>query len=293
VEAFTFVDVVRPRDQVRLGIVQGDEARPRSEERRNAIADELDDGVELELIREGATNLVDQGELGVALARLLEGPDAGQGRPDVLADEGEQVTVGVRVVLVAYVGLTDDDTDGSRVRLERSAEPVALPDDTDRFDLALGHELSVAVRVQDDRLSRPQDVGRRSASVANAERLPDIRIRDVGVDDVDVIGEVDRLPPIVVERDVEVLGEHQRADRGVDFAVERLEIAGGRGGLGDPVEGRLDLLRSSVLGLAQLKLVDARAKRVYLGDPGLLLDRPVSLGNDAAPMCGAGTRPRS
>jgi hypothetical protein len=79
----------------------------------------------------------------------------------------------------------------------------------------------------------------------------------------------------------------------VDLAVEGLEVLGRRRGLGDPIEGRLDPLRSSVLGLAQLEVVDARAERVYLGDPGLLLDRPVSLGNDAAPRCGAGIRPRS
>ncbi len=253
VEAFTFVDVVRPRDQVRRRIVQGDEARPRSEERRDAVADELDDGVELELIREGAADLVDQAELGVALTGLLERPDAGQGRPDVLADEGEQVTVGVRVVLVVRVRLAGDDADGSRVGPERSPQPIALPHDADRFHLALGDELPVVSGRDDRRPSGPQDVGRRAAGVPDAERLPDRRIRKLDVDGVDVVREVDRLAPVVIERDVEVLGEHQARDGRVDLAVERLEILGGRRGLGNPVEGRLDLFRSGVLRIAQLE----------------------------------------
>ena len=126
----------------------------------------------------------------------------------------------------------------------------------------------------------PQDVGGRAAGVADAERLPDGRVRDVDVDRVDVVREVDRLAPVVVERDVEVLGVHQARDGRVDLAVERLEVLGRAGRLGDPVEGRLDPFRSRVLRLAPLELVDPRAERVQPSDPGLFLDRPVSLGND-------------
>ena len=59
------------------------------------VADELDDRLELELLGEGLADLVDERQLRVPLAGLLDRPDPRQRRADVLADEGEQVAVGL------------------------------------------------------------------------------------------------------------------------------------------------------------------------------------------------------
>ena len=69
-------------------------------------------------------DLVDDRQLGVALAGLLDRPDPAQGGRDVLADEGEQVHVGVGVVLPFVVGLDGEHADRPSLRDEWDAEPV-------------------------------------------------------------------------------------------------------------------------------------------------------------------------
>ena len=93
-ESLAFVDLVREGDQSGRVVVAGDEHRLCVEQDAEALADEFDDRLELELTAEGQADLVDQRQLGVALARLLDGPDAAQRGADVLADEGEEVPVG-------------------------------------------------------------------------------------------------------------------------------------------------------------------------------------------------------
>ena len=175
---------------------------------------------------------------------------------DVLADEGEQLAVGVRVVHV-LVGLADDDADGLSVCLEGCPQPVAFADHADELELALRDELGVALRVDDRRATGPQDVRRRAPGIPDAERLPQVGVRDVGVDRVHVVREVDRLALVVVERDIEVLGRHQRPDGRVDLAIEGLEVARRAGGFGDAVERGLDPLRAGVFSLARFQLRDA------------------------------------
>ena len=58
-----------------VGVVEGDEQRPRVEDLADPLADELDDRLELELLGEGLADLVDEGQLGVPLAGLLDRPD--------------------------------------------------------------------------------------------------------------------------------------------------------------------------------------------------------------------------
>jgi hypothetical protein len=131
----------------------------------------------------------------------------------------------------------------------------------------------------------PKDVGRQALGIADPDRLPDGRIRDVQVDLVDVVREVDRLALLVVQRDVEVRGGHQFADDLVDGRVERRHIAGGAGRLGDAIQRALDLRRRLVLGLARLELRDARAGGAQL--VRLIAGRvstvwgPLTLGNGA------------
>ena len=248
------------------------------------VADQVHDRLELELAGERRADLVDQGQLRVALAGLLDGPDAAEGGADVLPDEREEVAVGVGVSLVGDIGLADDDPDRLGLGLQRSAEPLTLADDADGLDLALGNEVVVASHRDDLGPAGTQDVGRQSASIPNAEWLPKGGIRNVKVDGVDVVGKVDRLATMVVEGDIEVLGVHQRRDRRVDVAIERLEVVRGGRRLGDPVEGRLDALRTLVLRLARLELGDARQQRGgVVSGGGLLVDRPDRLRGHPAP----------
>ena len=68
-------------------------------------------------------SLIDR-QLGVALARLLDRPGAGECRRDVLADEREDLHVLFAVVLVGGIRLDDDEPDDAVVGQERDAEPV-------------------------------------------------------------------------------------------------------------------------------------------------------------------------
>src|SRR3990172_6592351 len=70
VVALTFLDLVRELDHVRRRVVEGDERRPRLEQAAHALADELGDGLEVELRRESAADLVDERQLRGALVGL-------------------------------------------------------------------------------------------------------------------------------------------------------------------------------------------------------------------------------
>ena len=64
----------------------------------------------------------------------------------------------------------------------------------------------MSLRGDDRGPSCPEHVRGRAPGVADAERLPQVGVGDVGVDRVHVVREVDRLAPVVVQGDVEVLG---------------------------------------------------------------------------------------
>ena len=64
-----------------------------SKERADPLADELDDRVEVQLAAERLADLVDERQLGVALAGLLDRPGARERRGDVAADEGQELDV--------------------------------------------------------------------------------------------------------------------------------------------------------------------------------------------------------
>ena len=89
-------------------------------------------------LREREADLVHEGQLGVALARLLDGAGPTQGRPDVLPDEGEQVSVGLRVQVLGVVGLDDDHAERLALGDERCTDPIAGAAGADRLDLAAG-----------------------------------------------------------------------------------------------------------------------------------------------------------
>ncbi len=267
-EARPFVDVVRERDEARRRIVEPDEDRVDVEDRSDAFTDELDDGPELELFAQGLADVVDEGQLRVPLARLLDRARPAEGGPDVLPDIGQQLDVVLGILRCRIVGLDRDDAERPAFRDEGRADPVAIADDTDAFDLAGRHQLAVGRLVDMGWLSGAQDVGRRAARVPHAERFPDRRVGQVGVDRVDVVREVDGLPLVVVQRDVRVLGVHQLADDAVNRRVERRHVVGGTGRRGDPVQRGLDLFGALVLGLAGLELRDPGAEALgVVGHP--------------------------
>jgi hypothetical protein len=90
-------------------------------------------------------------------------------------------------------------------------------------------------------LSGPQHVCGRPPSIALPERIPLVRVGNVQVQLVDVVGPVDQLPLVVVQRDEEVLRVHQLAHDRVHRRVELLHVAGRARELRDPVEGVLNL----------------------------------------------------
>ena len=77
---------------------------------------------------------------------------------------------------------------------------------------------------------------------------PTDRVRDVEVDLVDVVGEADQLPLVVIERDEEVVRVHEPTHDGVHLAVELLHVLCGARELGDPVERRLNPLGAPLAG---------------------------------------------
>ena len=221
----------------------------------NALADELDDVLEVQLLGERRTDLVDDGQLRVALPRLFDGTSPHQRGPDVLRDEHEQFQVLARVAAILAIGLDGDDPDRPAIGLQRRAHPFDghLPDD---LELALLGEGLVVLRGKEFRLAMSQHIGSRSTCLADAEVVPRVRIGDFGVNLIAVEREVDQLTLVVVQRDVEVVRVHQLADDLVDLGVERGHILGGARRLGDAVQGGLDLRGVLVRSLAGFELRD-------------------------------------
>ena len=79
------------------------------------VADGVVDRLQLELAGERFLDAVDQRELCVALARLLDRPRSREGGADVLADKREQLLVLLGVADVRQVGLHDEDADRAAV----------------------------------------------------------------------------------------------------------------------------------------------------------------------------------
>ena len=130
---------------------------------------------------------------------------------------------------------------------QRDAEPVALEVRVaDELDLAAGDEPLQVVRPQQLRLPGSQHVGRGSARVPDAERLPHVRVRNVVVELVDVVRPADALALLVVERDEEVRRVHQLADDRVHRTVKSGEIARGGRCFGNAVKDPPDPAISGV-----------------------------------------------
>ena len=263
-EDLAVVDVVREAQPLASLVVDGDEHRFGVEDGAHPVADELDDVVELELLRERLADLVDEGQLGVALAGLLHGPDAGQGGRDVAAHEGQDLQVLGLQRRALLVGLDDHDAERPALPAQGHPQPV-LAGLAHALDLALGDEHLPGVLGEQTGLAGAQHVGGQPAGIARPERLPGMRIGQVLVDRVDVVREVDGLAVRVVQGDVEVAGIHELADDLVDRAVEVVHVGGRAGRLGDAVERLLEAL--AVVGRRPagrvVRTVGGHGQRVY------------------------------
>src|SRR3990172_3238922 len=255
VDPRTLVDEIREGDDAATRVVQGDVTSLDLEDGPHAFSDEVDDGLEVELPGEGVADLVDERQLGVALAGLLDGSGPAQCRGDVLADEGQELAVLARVGVL--IVLDDDDAQRPIVRPERDAEPAGVvrcgqpPLSLDRTALDQCHVLG---QVQVQRLPTADGISRDAARPAGAHRLRDCGVGDVGIQLVHVVGVVEQLALLVVERDVEVLGVHQLAHDGVHGRIELGHLVDRAGGVGDAVEGVLDLQRAQSVELEGLEL---------------------------------------
>ena len=118
-------------------------------------------------------------------------------------------------------------------------------DDADQLDLALLDQFAMTLRCDQLRLAGAEHVSRHPARLAVAELDPLVYLGPVLVVElVDVVREVDQLPLLVVEGDVEVARVHQLADDGVNRPVELLQVLRRARELRDAVERGLHLLRA-------------------------------------------------
>ena len=242
--ALALLDRVEEPDPAGRLVVEGDLYRAGLEDRADSFADQLHDVIEVQLPRKGVADLVDEGELCVALPGLFDRAGTAEGRPDVLTDECEQVLVRVGVNVLLRVTLDGDDAEGAALGDQWRSQPVSVADDADQRDLATLCECPLDGGIDADRLAGPQHVGRQAARVPDAHRLPRLGIRHLQIHRVHVIRKVQRVALVVVQGDVRVVGVHELADDAMDRGIERVEIFCRAGCFGDPVQGVLDLLRS-------------------------------------------------
>ena len=129
-----------------------------------------------------------------------------------------------------------------------------LGDRADDGDLAFLDQLELPLVREQLRLAGAKHIRSRPSRVTFAEGIPLVRVGDVLEDLVVVVRKVDPLPLLVVERDEEVVREHQLADDGLDGAVELLHVPGRAGQLGDAVQRGLHLVGGVPSGLGGLEL---------------------------------------
>ena len=111
------VELEREADHVGRSVIQTDVQILDVELGREALPDQLDDAVVLELLGQGGTDLVDDRQLGVALLglgeqalRLVEQPSVLERHAHAARDRGQQPLVGIGVG-VGLAGLEGDDPD--------------------------------------------------------------------------------------------------------------------------------------------------------------------------------------
>ena len=115
-EAHAALDRVREVQQAGGLVEDGDVDDLCVEDVADPVADSVVDRLQLELAGERFLDAVDQRELCVALARLLDRPRSREGDADMLADEREQLLVLLRIANVRQVRLHDEDADRARRR---------------------------------------------------------------------------------------------------------------------------------------------------------------------------------
>ncbi len=151
------MQIIGKPDPISLPVVQGDRHRFRLEQCAKLVADQVDDRLEFELLGQRLPNLVDDRQLGVALAGFLDRAGAAEGRGDVLSNEGEQCFVLLGVADLLAIALEYHDTQRLSFSLQGNAEPINRRR-THLFDLALPDQLSVHLRCNQHRLAGAEDI---------------------------------------------------------------------------------------------------------------------------------------
>ena len=184
VDALAGCDLVREADHVRGLFVEADEERGRREDAAHSLAHQLGDRVEVELAREGGTDLGDDRELRVALLglgqetlRLVEEPRVLERLAEAGGERAQQAFVGLAEA-IGLEALEGDDAEDAVAGQDRHAEPRLL-----RVRRAGEHRApgnGFLGRIEAQGLPRRDD--RRAQAIA--ERHLEARRALVGIDDV-------------------------------------------------------------------------------------------------------------
>ena len=235
------LDRVREADQAGRLVEEADVDDLGVEDLLDPVAHEVVHRLHIEALGQSALDVVDQRELGAALAGLVDQPGPLERRRDVGGHEDQEVPVGLGVADLLAVALHDDGADRAALGPQRHPEPV-LGDHTEEGPVsALDAGLQVFGRKQQGP-PLSNEVGSDPGGLPRPHRLPHVRVGDVLVHLVAVERPVHPLAFLVVQHDVEVLRVHELADDAVDLGVELLHVLRGARDLRDAVEGVLDLL---------------------------------------------------
>ena len=151
------------------GSIEGDEDAPRREDRPDSFADQLDDGVEIELPGERLADLVDDRQFRVAFARLLDRRARLSAEPMCWPTKASSPRSRPSIPVLVRVRLDDDHAEGPPVGDQRCADPVTLfLDRADRIDLARPLQVAERADVESEWLPGAEDVRGRTAGRAGS-----------------------------------------------------------------------------------------------------------------------------
>ena len=232
VDTLPAVDLVGERDEVRGRVVEGDVevTRVRAEDRLQAIAHQLHDRLEVELLGQPEADLIDQRQLRRALVRLgqqalrlVEEPRVLQGHAEARGDGGEEPHVRVVEGVPAHV-----------LEVHRPDDPVAGRDRhaQPRLRQRAGRDgaRGVGVRAHPEQERSPLADDDRVQALAEGEGR-ERRANTL----VEGVGEADRARGLVVEDDGDRLDPEDLADLLSDEVDDGLEVE-------LPGQGRADLV---------------------------------------------------
>ena len=162
---------------------------------------------------------------------------------DLRRHELQDLLLALPVPNARGVGLDREHTDGAVANLQRNTDPIdrRCPD---QLDLTPPFQLSLDLRRDQERLARPQHV--------LGESLAEPLRREVGVDLIHEVREGQKIRGGVVQRDVEILRQHQLAHDLMDDRPQFLQAGSAQRDLRDAIGRGLQLMGSCLLFAAAL-----------------------------------------